>query len=74
MKYRIHIPALLALAGTLCIHAAESPLESDFKNPPVETRPYVWWHWMGSNFSKEGITPSRSDMLACKLPSDSPVI
>lgn len=27
-----------------------------FDNPPMEYRPYVWWHWMGSNFSKEGIT------------------
>ncbi len=27
-----------------------------FQEPPMEYRPYVWWHWMGSNFSKEGIT------------------
>ena len=27
-----------------------------FDNPPMEYRPYVWWHWMGPNFSKEGIT------------------
>lgn len=27
-----------------------------FRQPPVDYRPYVWWHWMGSNFSKEGIT------------------
>lgn len=41
------------------------PLEKDitiddlafmFQDPPMEYRPYVWWHWMGSNFSKEGIT------------------
>lgn len=31
-------------------------LEEQFKKPPTEYRPYVWWHWMGSNFSKEGIT------------------
>lgn len=24
--------------------------------PDSRYRPYVWWHWMGSNFSKEGIT------------------
>ncbi len=24
--------------------------------PGRQYRPYVWWHWMGSNFSKEGIT------------------
>lgn len=27
-----------------------------FCQPPMDYRPYVWWHWMGSNFSKEGIT------------------
>lgn len=35
------------------------PIESlarDFASPRMEYRPYVWWHWMGSNFSKEGIT------------------
>ncbi len=34
----------------------DSALERDFLNPPVSARPYVWWHWLGSNFSKEGIT------------------
>lgn len=27
-----------------------------FEAPPMDYRPYAWWHWMGSNFSKEGIT------------------
>ena len=31
-------------------------LEEQFLNPPTSAKPYVWWHWMGSNFSKEGIT------------------
>jgi hypothetical protein len=31
-------------------------LEELFQNPPEQARPFVWWHWMGSNFSKEGIT------------------
>ncbi|MBN1199712.1 MAG: hypothetical protein JXA23_10200, partial [Bacteroidales bacterium] len=31
-------------------------LEQLFKDPPGTMRPYVWWHWMGPNFSKEGIT------------------
>ena len=31
-------------------------LEKDFKNPPMQYRPYVWWHWMGPNFSLQGIT------------------
>jgi hypothetical protein len=31
-------------------------MENDFRNPPMQYRPYVWWHWMGSNFSLTGIT------------------
>jgi hypothetical protein len=31
-------------------------LEERFLNPPISVKPYVWWHWMGSKFSKEGIT------------------
>ncbi len=31
-------------------------LEVCFLNPPTSIKPYAWWHWMGPNFSKEGIT------------------
>ena len=34
-----------------------------FREPPMEYRPYVWWHWMGPNFSKNGIT---KDLQAMK--------
>ena len=34
-----------------------------FSQPPLEYGPYVWWHWMGPNFSKEGI---RKDLEAMK--------
>lgn len=39
-------------------------LESSFLNPPTSVKPYVWWHWMGSNFSKEGITKDLEAMKA----------
>ena len=54
------LPLVLALSGTVCADT----LESQFKNPPVQVRPYVWWHWMGSNFSKEGITKDLEAMKA----------
>lgn len=58
-------PLLAAIAFGLATFAnAEPSLERDFRNPPVETRPYVWWHWMGSNFSKEGITKDLEAMKA----------
>ncbi|MBL7969797.1 MAG: hypothetical protein JNK09_22535 [Prolixibacteraceae bacterium] len=39
-------------------------LESRFQNPPTSVKPYVWWHWMGSNFSKSGITKDLEAMKA----------
>ena len=39
-------------------------LESRFLNPPASVKPFVWWHWMGSNFSKEGITKDLEAMKA----------
>ena len=64
MKPSSFIAALTALVSTGASNAAESTLEQDFKNPPTITRPYVWWHWMGSNFSKEGITKDLEAMKA----------
>ena len=29
--------------------------QEDFRNPPADARPLVWWHWMDGNISKEGI-------------------
>lgn len=41
----------------IVLHAGNLPqLEQGFINPPTSAKPYVWWHWMGSNFSKKGIT------------------
>ena len=39
-------------------------MEDLFHNPPTSVKPYVWWHWMGSNFSKEGITKDLEAMKA----------
>ena len=45
---------ILLAAGMAGSYAGS--LEEDFKNPPNAVGPYVWWHWMGSNISKVGIT------------------
>jgi hypothetical protein len=65
MNHRNYLPAaLMTLCASFSSHAAESPLENDFKNPPIKTRPSVWWHWMGPNFTKEGITKDIEVMKA----------
>jgi hypothetical protein len=47
-------PVLLPAQG----YAPEtlSSLARKFRSPGDGYRPHVWWHWLGSNFSKEGIT------------------
>jgi len=64
-------PIIFACLLLLSLSAAtqtppKSPdnLESRFLNPPTSVKPYVWWHWMGSNFSKEGITKDLEAMKA----------
>ncbi|TAE77018.1 MAG: hypothetical protein EAZ84_05605 [Verrucomicrobia bacterium] len=65
MNFLFRTCVVLALNAALA--AAESSLEADFRNPPVAARPYVWWHWMGSNFSKEGITKDLEAMKAAGI-------
>ena len=35
-------------------HPAD-PLYDGFVNPPQSARPYIWWHWMNGNISRDGI-------------------
>lgn len=49
------------------VPAQASTLEEDFQNPPIAARPYVWWHWMGPNFSKDGITKDLEAMKAAGI-------
>ncbi len=55
---------MLASAGmaqeTPSAAAAARATEADelarqFRDPPMEARPRVWWHWMNGNISKDGI-------------------
>lgn len=45
----------LALSFSTHLEARNDP-ESLFLHPPNDAKPGVWWHWMGSNVSREGIT------------------
>ena len=62
------LPALAALALVLPGQAEETrSLLDDFREPPPSARPYVWWHWMGSNFSNDGITKDLEAMAAAGI-------
>ena len=52
MKFSTMIIAAL-WAGTVL---ASDGLEEAFTHPPDSAKPGVWWHWMGCNVTKEGIT------------------
>lgn len=44
------------LGYTLAAFAQNSTVSfDDFENPPREARPYVWWHWINGNTSRDGI-------------------
>jgi hypothetical protein len=55
MKHRC---LLIAVCALLSVTAGAQ--DQRFENPPKEARPYVWWHWINGNTSKDGI---RKDLL-----------
>lgn len=50
-----HWPILLLAAACLSQAAQAQTLMEQFENPPQESRPRVWWHWMDGNVSMDGI-------------------
>ena len=44
---------MIIVCAFLCVTA--SAQDQRFANPPKEARPYVWWHWINGNTSKDGI-------------------
>lgn len=58
---KTHIFFAIAAVFTLEGFAQE---KSEFINPSSKYGPYVWWHWAGPNFSKEGITKDLEAMKA----------
>ena len=58
------IAACVALVATPLPGAS---LEDDFKTPQRETGVYAWWHWIGYNVSKKGITRDLEAMKSAGL-------
>ena len=60
--------SLLALLVSLPLLAqAATTLDQDFATPPPAAKPMVWWHWMGENITKEGITKDLEAMQAAGI-------
>ena len=48
---------VLILCLPFMLHAqTDIGLKEGFINPPQSAKPIVWWHWIGSNVTKEGIS------------------
>ena len=54
---------VLALCSLLSMTAASDDLAKGFINPPDSARPWVYWFWLNSNITREGIT---ADLEAMK--------
>ena len=57
---RARAAALMAalLASTGAYAQTSDPLAQGFRNPPNDSRPRTWWHWLNGNITEEGITKS----------------
>jgi hypothetical protein len=42
--------------------AAETELEQAFRSPPPAARPWVYWWWLNSNVTRDGITRDLEEM------------
>jgi len=59
------VSTIVALCALSPAPAYDAPIsEALFKNPPEWAKPHTWWHWMGGNVTKEGIT---ADLEAMKF-------
>lgn len=55
--------SLVVLFHTVSISGFNHEISLEhFQNPPMIFRPYVWYHWMGYNVTKEGISEDLSAM------------
>ena len=55
MKAITHL-MLAIIIGSLVYNVRAGTLESNFKHPPEQTKPWCYWYWISDNISKEGIT------------------
>ena len=54
----------LGVVGMAC---GADALAEGFADPPAESRPRTWWHWMGNNISRVGITKDLEAMKRAGL-------
>src|SRR5512145_2211003 len=66
MKLTRILVTILGIVGSLVpvtLSAEAESLESGFRRPPLEARPWVYWFWLNGNITEAGIT---ADLEAMK--------
>ncbi len=68
LRHLMYLPCLFLLISGSALFSqnqkqtiSEPSLDQVFANPPVSTKPHVYWYWISNNISKEGI---RKDLEA----------
>ena len=61
------VVVLFALSWACLSAFGADALREGFANPPHESRPHVWWHWMNGNVSKAGITADLEAMASAGI-------
>jgi len=63
------VMCILALCTCACLSASASdvPLESGFKQPADEYKPWTWWHWMNGHVTRDSITRDLEEMTRSGL-------
>lgn len=61
--------AVFALIGAIAVGSAAAGglAEDGFREPPADSRPLTWWHWLNGTITKEGITADLESMKAAGL-------
>ena len=55
---------LILLLFASFVDAQNALNRSEFQNPPTSSKVHTWWHWMGGNITKDGITKDLEAMKA----------
>ncbi len=67
-RYILSVPFIaMLLCGCSGQNDAGERMEAAFRNPPEETRPWVYWYWLNDNISREGITADLEAMKAAGI-------
>jgi hypothetical protein len=71
MKKIFVLTLILSISGLISLQAQQpetlGSLAAQFEQPADTYKPHAWWHWLGTNFSKQGITRDLESMKSAGI-------